>query len=111
MNNQLDRARNIGLAERMTGNPGMATAAPRSTQVELMLSNLSEEIGFLEKTLELHMNKIAPVLRGEVPTADAGKAVPDKEYLVPVADSIRTMAERVSSARRRVENLTERTEA
>jgi hypothetical protein len=89
----------------------VAQAAPRSTQVELMLSNLSEEIGFLEKATELHINKIAPVLRPEAPSVKAGDAVPDKEYLVPVADSIRTMAERVAYARRRVENLTERTEA
>jgi len=100
MNNQIDRARNIG-----------ATAAPRSTQVELMLSNLSEEIGFLEKVIEAHMNKIAPVLRSQCPVAEKANEPKCVEDMVPVAGCIRTMAERVSFSRRRMEDLTERTEA
>lgn len=76
-----------------------------------MLSNLSEEIGMLEKSLEVHMNKIAPVLRVEPPAADGDKSTQVQQALVPVADSIRTMSERVAYARRRLENLTERAEA
>ncbi len=102
-------ARNVG----MQSNVGMANSAisaPRSTQVELMLSNLTEEVSMLEKALELHMNKIAPVLRQEPPSS-AKEVAAEREYLVPVADAIRTIAERVSNARRRLDSLTERTEA
>jgi hypothetical protein len=103
MNNQ-NTKRDIGLSP-------CATPVRPQTQVEGMTDTLRDSIDYLAKSVEELAEKIAPVLRGDAPTADCGKPGPPEEMLVPVADRMREFNKRIVAIRERVQSLTERTEA
>ena len=83
--------------------------ASRETQVTGSLNELESTIDILHKIIATLSDRLAPVLRTEVPEAlnsKAGVAPP----IVPLASIINTRAESIREASRRLRDLTDRLE-
>jgi len=95
-----------------TSSGGATCSAPqRQTQVGSYLDELAGAIDLLEKRLDSHADRLAPVIRPLSPERPANCKEALEEPLAPVADRIRNFVRRVSSVSNGLAELTERTEA
>ena len=81
------------------------------TQVGAFLTEFDDKLHNLEKALEIHAQRIEPVLRLPVPEcADGAKQTPD-ECVCPTADRLRGQTRRLAYLVSQLEYLTQRVEA
>ena len=77
----------------------------RSAQVPSQLGRLDNEVGELEKIVDMLRNKLQPILRNESSNAVASQK--DEESLVDIADGIRAGTSRISDVVEIVGNIIE----
>lgn len=94
----------------LLGCPAAQKVRPQ-TQVEAHTSEIEREIERLEKSLDIHAEKLQSVLRVTDQAPCAKECEPPEEMLVPSADKLRSIRKQLTRLRLALEDLTERTEA